>query len=609
MLSQRHHLPAELSAASHLQAVAVAPISGVATAHLDAMLGGIGFGLLSFDHHLGVIVRNACLADVLEIPRAVLARADTLIQVLEACPVLDASGAQSVLEACLAAVASGDTHHVALTVPSADGARMVTVQVRRLEDGHWMAAFEDTTARHLAEATAIEAARSDTLTGLPGREQFERGVMERLAQGEAAGPTADGLQECGSRPDAAVMMIDLDRFKLVNDTLGHPIGDALLRLVGKRLRSLVRRDDLVARLGGDEFAVLVQLAPADDGMIELGRRIVDVLSRPYLVSGHLVNIGASVGVAMAQRDGDTYEELMRAADLALYEAKNTGRGACRFFNFEMGDRAISRRLIEIDLRKAMALQQFELYYQPQFNLDTHTIEGFEALLRWRHPERGLIPPRDFISLAEEIGMIIPLGEWVIREACEEAARWPASIIVAVNVSPQQFEDPDRLVDMVRNTLSAAGLPGSRLEVEITEGVLLRNEPAVLTALHRLRDMKVQVAMDDFGTGYSSLSQLNTFPFDKIKIDRSFVSGSSNIDGQSAIVRAITALGTSLGMATIAEGVETPEQLARIRGEGCSSVQGYLFSRPVPVDQVAGLIAQFMQIDAVPPQPVTIEGPP
>ncbi len=592
--------------AATLSPPGIAPPADMAVPHLEAILGGIGFGLLSFDHRLDIMFRNACLADVLDVRGDVVSRAATLIQVLEASALLDTSGVQIVLEACLAAVASVGTQHVVVTVPSADAARMMTVQVRRLADATWMAAFEDTTARHRAEATAIETARSDALTGLPGRERFERCVMEMLARRSAAG--ADPIGEPDRQlPDAAVMMIDLDRFKAVNDTLGHPIGDALLRLVGKRLRTLVRRDDLVARLGGDEFAVLVQMTPVDGGMVQLGRRMVDVLSRPYLVSGHLVNIGASVGVAMAQRDGDKYDELMRAADLALYDAKNTGRGSCRFFDPAMGERAMSRRLLEIDLRKAVALRQFELHYQPQVNLDTRTIEGFEALLRWRHPERGLIPPGDFIPLAEEIGMIVPLGEWVIREACEEATRWPASIMVAVNVSPQQFEDADRLVDVVRETLEAAGLPGSRLEIEITEGVLLRNEPAVLTALHRLRDMRVQVAMDDFGTGYSSLSQLNSFPFDKIKIDRSFVSGSINVDGQNAIVRAITALGASLGMATIAEGVETPEQLARIRSQGCSSVQGYLFSRPVPVGEVGELIAQFIPAAAAPIQPIILEG--
>jgi len=258
----------------------------------------------------------------------------------------------------------------------------------------------------------------------------------------------------------------------------------------------------------------------------------------------------------------------------------------------MDTRALARRALEIDLRKALALGEFELHYQPQIDLESEAVEGFEALVRWRHPERGLVSPADFIPLAEEIGLIVPLGDWVMREACVEAARWPAGISVAVNVSPYQFEDSSRLVDVVAKALSWSGLPGHRLEIEITESVLLRSEKTVLAALHRLREMGVRVAMDDFGTGYSSLSQLHSFPFDKIKIDRSFVKDSTDTAGQNAIIRAITALGVSLGMATIAEGVETPDQLARIRAEGCMSVQGYLFSRPVPVEQVSRLIAEF-----------------
>jgi EAL domain-containing protein (putative c-di-GMP-specific phosphodiesterase class I) len=266
----------------------------------------------------------------------------------------------------------------------------------------------------------------------------------------------------------------------------------------------------------------------------------------------------------------------------------------------MDARALARRTLEIDLRRALALREFELHYQPQIDLESNTVVGFEALLRWRHPERGLVPPIEFIPMAEEIGLIVSLGEWVMREACAEAARWPASVSVAVNVSPHQFEDSNRLVEMVTKALSWSGLPGHRLEIEITESVLLRNEKTVLAALHRVRAMGVRVAMDDFGTGYSSLSQLHSFPFDKIKIDRSFVRDNGDAAGQNAIIRAITALGVSLGMSTIAEGVETHDQLARIRAEGCKSVQGYLFSKPVPVEQVEALITEFTARHAATP---------
>jgi diguanylate cyclase (GGDEF)-like protein len=404
-------------------------------------------------------------------------------------------------------------------------------------------------------------------------------------------PAAEGCGP-GGAAGPALMMIDLDRFKAVNDTLGHPIGDAVLRVVAKRLQSVVRPTDLLARLGGDEFVLMALPTPERSDLGPLAARIVDTLGRPYLIDGHLINIGASVGVAVAPADGTEHAELLRSADLALYHAKQSGRGTHVFFAPPMDSRARARRALEIDLRKALALGEFELYYQPQVDLDTHSVVGFEALLRWRHPERGLVSPVEFVPLAEEIGLIVPLGEWVMREACREAMGWPNAVSVAVNVSSHQFSDSARLVDLVARSLAASGLPGSRLEIEITESVLLRDDQAVLETLHRLRGMGVRIAMDDFGTGYSSLSQLHSFPFDKIKIDRSFVKDRGDVASQNAIIRAITALGLSLGISTIAEGVETSDQLRRIRAEGCTSVQGYLFSRPVPANQIQSLLADF-----------------
>ncbi len=400
------------------------------------------------------------------------------------------------------------------------------------------------------------------------------------------------MSETNGGGGPAILLIDLDRFKAVNDTLGHPVGDLLLCLVAKRLVSISRKSDLLARLGGDEFGLLVAPGLTGPVLASVAERLIDVLGRPYLVDGHLVNIGASIGVAAGPGDGADYATLSRNADLALYAAKNSGRGSYNFFEPAMDARALARRSMEIDLRRALALRQFELHYQAQIDLEQDIVVGFEALLRWRHPERGLVSPVDFIPLAEEIGLIVAMGEWVLREACNEAARWPGSVGVAVNVSARQFEDCDRLVDTIGKALARSGLPGERLEIEITESVLLRNETAVIAALHRVRAMGVRVAMDDFGTGYSSLSQLHSFPFDKIKIDRSFVRGSDDVHGQDAIIRAITALGVSLGMATIAEGVETPDQLARIRAEGCGSVQGYLFSKPLPVSQLDSFIAEY-----------------
>ena len=559
---------------------------GRAASHLHAALNGMSVGLLTFTEKLEIQFTNDRLATTLEIQPVVVDRAKSLLEVLEGSAVLTPAAIQRVHEACLAAVATSGEHRSTIPASAGRASRFFALQITRLGDGHWMASFEEVTARHTAEASAIELAMHDPLTGLPNRELFHRRIVTVLAEATQDGEAAQ--DEAGP----AVLLIDLDRFKAVNDTLGHPIGDALLRLVAKRLRSVLRPCDVIARLGGDEFALLVPPIPEPVNLVQLAKRIVDVLGRPYLIDGHLVNIGASVGVAFAPRDGREHSQLLRNADLALYHAKESGRSTFSFFELHMDARALARRSLEIDLRKALALREFELHYQPQVDLEADSIVGFEALLRWRHPERGLVSPADFVPLAEEIGLIVPLGEWVLREACHEAVRWPKEMSVAVNVSPHQFADPARLVSLVTKSLASSGLPGNRLEIEITESVLLRHEQAVLAVLHRLRAMSVRVAMDDFGTGYSSLSQLHSFPFDKIKIDRSFVKDRGDAASQAAIIRAITALGVSLGMSTIAEGVETSDQLARIRAEGCTSVQGYLFSQPVPVDQVDHLISEF-----------------
>ncbi len=470
-------------------------------------------------------------------------------------------------------------------------------------DGGWAVTLEDVTARREAEARAERLARVDPLTGLPNRLLFR----ERLAEAASrAGPGGGG----GAAD--AVLCLDLDRFKSVNDTLGHTVGDALLAAVAGRLRSAVRDTDTVARLGGDEFAILQAGAGSSsspgrqpwDAATALAERLVDLVGRAYLVEGHLVNVGASVGIAMLGGDGAADpDRALKEADLALYRAKAEGRGTFRLFEPGMGARAQARRALELDLRRALALRELELHYQPQTNLATGRISGFEALLRWRHPARGLVPPADFVPLAEEIGLIVPFGEWVLRTACREAARWPGDLSLAVSLSPVQFASPN-LVAAVTSALAASGLPARRLELEITESVLLEESEAVLATLHRLRGLGARIAMDDFGTGYSSLSYLRSFPFDKIKIDRSFVRGLSSSPGDgeqaaaaaaeagecAAIVRAIAGLGASFGMATTAEGVETEEQLRRIRDEGCTEAQGFLVSRPVPAGEIDGLLA-------------------
>ncbi|UHC19527.1 EAL domain-containing protein [Methylobacterium currus] len=457
--------------------------------------------------------------------------------------------------------------------------RTIQVELSPVAEEGWAVTLEDISARKANEARADEVARLDPLTGLPNRLLLRERLTEALAR----------LQRTG---DAfALLLIDLDRFKPVNDTLGHPIGDALLEKVADRLRSTVRPTDTVARVGGDEFVILQNGVREAADTQALARRLVDLIGRTYMVEGHLLTIGASVGAAFAPGDGTESDKLLKNADLALYRAKLDGRGTYRFFEPEMDARMQARRKLELDMRQALARREFQLHYQPQLHLESDRITGCEALIRWRHPERGMISPLDFIPLAEEIGLIVPIGEWVIRQACRDAMTWPAHMSVAVNVSPAQFKS-DRLVEMIISALATSGLPARRLEVEITEGVLLQQNERTLQTLHRLRELGVRVSMDDFGTGYSSLSYLQSFPFDKIKIDRSFVKDLATKPDGEAIIRAVAGLGKSLGMTTVAEGVETPEQLQRIRLEGCTDVQGYLISKPIAADDLSAFLATY-----------------
>ncbi|MCJ2024162.1 putative bifunctional diguanylate cyclase/phosphodiesterase [Methylobacterium sp. J-067] len=443
-------------------------------------------------------------------------------------------------------------------------------------DGGWTVALEDMTEIRAREANSAELARIDPLTGLANRLM----LRERLSA------SLDRLNRYGE--PCAVLLLDLDRFKPINDTLGHAVGDALLEKVADRLRSAVRSADTVARIGGDEFVVIQAGAARQEDVTILARRLVDLIGRTYIIDGQLLTIGVSVGAALAPKDGADAERLLKHADLALYRAKLDGRATFRFFEPEMDVRMQARRRLELDIRQALARREFVLHYQPQLNLKNQSVTGCEALLRWKHPERGTVSPADFIPLAEEVGLIVPIGEWVVRQACRDAALWPDTVSVAVNVSPAQFKS-ERLVDMIVSALATSGLPPRRLEVEITEGVLLQNNDHTLDTLHRLRKLGVRVSMDDFGTGYSSLSYLRSFPFDKIKIDRSFVKDIATAPDGDAIIRAIAGLGRSLGMTTVAEGVETEEQMRRIQAEGCTDVQGYLISRPVPLDDLMRLL--------------------
>ena len=427
------------------------------------------------------------------------------------------------------------------------------------------------------EKRITQLAFNDSLTGLPNRAFFRQHLDLELRQAERRG--GRGL---------ALLCVDLDNFKSVNDTLGHPIGDELLRAVALRLSGSVG-DAMVARLGGDEFTIILSHRDAHEAAGAIAGRLIAALAEPVVIAGNELTAGASVGIAMAPGDGSDADTLLKHADLALYQAKGEGGGTYRFFEAEMNARAQSRHRLEADLRRAIAAGEFELYYQPLFDLETDRIGSFEALIRWNHPTRGLVAPDEFIPLAEETGLIVPIGAWVIQEACRQATKWPEGVRVAVNVSSVQFRRPG-LANVLMQALAASGLDPRRLEVEITESIFLESSEALIAILHSLRNLGIRIALDDFGTGYSSLSYLQSFPFDKIKIDRSFIQQMLSRSGSTAIVHAITDLARALGMETTAEGVENKEQLAELRLHGCSSVQGYLFSRPVDAAGVFAALA-------------------
>ncbi|HWL82643.1 MAG TPA: EAL domain-containing protein [Roseomonas sp.] len=458
--------------------------------------------------------------------------------------------------------------------------RWISVVHRPVEGGGWVATYEDVTERKQAESRLAHMARHDALTGLPNRAAFREHMVRALARVRRG----EGV---------AVLCLDLDRFKAVNDSLGHPAGDALLQAVAARLRACVRETDLVVRLGGDEFAVVQEGASQPTEAAAAAARIIAALSEAFEIGGHHVLIGTSIGIALAGLGTPDADVLMRCADLALYRAKEDGRGAFRFFEPGMDEQMRARRELEADLGSALARGQLSLFYQPLVDTERNRVGGFEALLRWQHPARGSVSPAVFIPVAEETGMITAIGAWVIRKACADAVRWPLPVKVAVNLSPVQFRDRS-LPRIVAEALAESGLDPARLELEITESLLLLDDEMVLEILHGLRAQGVRIAMDDFGTGYSSLSYLRRFPFDKIKIDQSFVRGMMEQEDCAAIVSTVVSLGRMLGMAVNAEGVETREQFLALREQGCNEVQGYLFSAPRPVEEVVAMLDGIRQ---------------
>ena len=568
----------------------------------DAALTNMSQGLCMYDAAERLVVHNERFLELYGLPPGTVRPGQTHREVVEAIAALGryapGPSADEIRESTRALIGQRAGAPAAVYRDLADG-RTLAITRRAMATGGWVATFEDVTERRQAEARIAHMARHDALTGLSNRLCFHE-RLERLLR-QLRQPSESGAP-CAGAGGIAVLYLDLDRFKGVNDTLGHPAGDALLKTVAARIAAATRRGreregTTIARLGGDEFAVAVAVgagpAAARADAAALAARLVSVLDEPFEIEGHQVVAGTSIGIALAPRDGECPDRLLKAADLALYKAKAEGRGTFRFFEPEMDRQAQAQRALETDLRRALAAGEFELHYQPILDLRTDRVSGFEALLRWNHPDRGRVSPAEFVPVAEEIGLMAPIGDWVLRAACAEAAAWPGGLKVAVNLSPAQFRGRT-LVASVAEALRTSGLPPERLELEITETVLLERSEPNLDQLHQLRALGARIAMDDFGTGYSSLGYLRAFPFDKIKIDRSFVHDleEDGDGGCAAIVRAVSGLGASLGVRTTAEGVETAAQLAFIRAEGCTEVQGYHLSPPLPAPEIGRLLRSF-----------------
>ena len=548
---------------------------GDANSRLDAALSNMSQGLCMFDARGRVVLFNERYARLMGLSAAAIEKRSLLELYYARKEAGEFDGnPEEVTARVMEEVKTGRSSVTILDTPRGNTIRGVD---EPMPGGGWVATIEDITEQRVAQAKITHMALHDALTNLPNRVLLREQLDTRL-------------NHLGRDQKFAVLCFDLDRFKSVNDALGHPFGDKLLRLVAERTSQCLRDGDTLARLGGDEFAILQSNIDQAEDTGALAERLIQTMSAPFDLEGQVVSIGVSIGITIAPNDAVEPDQLLKNADLALYRAKAGGRDTYRFFEPEMDRLMQVRRALELDLRKAIINHEFELHYQPIINLQTEKICGFEALLRWNHPERGLVSPLDFIPLAEETGLIVPIGEWVLRSACEEAARWPKEINIAINLSPAQFRLRN-LSQMVLSSLAHSGLSAQRLELEITEAVLLVDNATTLDTLHQLRALGVKISMDDFGTGYSSLSYLRSFPFDKIKIDRSFVHDLETNADSKAIVRAVTALGASLGMATTGEGVETLDELDYLRREGCTEAQGFYFSKARPASHVFRMLAE------------------
>ncbi len=568
----------KLSANLHrifMQALVAREREAALAGQFDTALNNMPHGLCMFAADGRLAVMNHRFSDMMNLSDDLVRRGASAPDIIFACvdsgSISAASGSMILSE-----IENSQAGDLVTADPDASRSQSLSWTFQPMAGGGSVVLVEDITERKDAEARISHLARYDELTALPNRVNF-RDEIERLL---VISHSAERL--------SALLFVDLDQFKQVNDTLGHPCGDQLLCAVAGRLREMLRPEDFVARFGGDEFVVFQQNIASNEDAAGLARRIVDRLSERYKIDNHLVEIGASVGIAMTSPAGISADTLLKNADMALYRAKADGRGTFCFFRDEMAQTVEARRILELDLRKALAHEEFELFYQPLVNLKSGRIATCEALLRWNHPVRGTVSPIDIIPVAEDMGLIVDLGRWILRKACMECMKWPEGVSVAVNFSPQQFHQRDVLSE-VRYALEVSGLPAHRLEIEITESSLLRNTQLTHDVLSQLHMIGVRISLDDFGTGYSSLSYLHNFPLQKVKIDRSFLEGIDS-DRPLTLLRGVARLSADLGMSVVVEGIETNEQLELISADGTvTEAQGYLFSRPVPAVRVRQLL--------------------
>jgi diguanylate cyclase (GGDEF)-like protein len=540
----------------------------------DTALNNMPHGLCMFAADGRLAVMNHRFSEMMNLSDDLMDRGASASDIVNACVLAGSISAISG-KIILSEIENTEARDIITADPDVARGRSLSWTFQPMAGGGAVVLLEDITERRNAEARISHLARYDELTALPNRVNFRDEIGRLLA----AQQDAELL--------SALLFVDLDQFKQVNDTLGHPCGDQLLCAVADRLREMLRPEDFVARFGGDEFVVFQQNLSSPEDAAGLARRVVDRLSEPYKIDNHLVEIGASVGIAVTA-PGVSADTLLKNADMALYRAKADGRGTFCFFRDELAQIVEARRVLELDLRKALANEEFELFYQPLVNLKSGKITTCEALLRWNHPMRGTVSPVDIIPVAEDMGLIVDLGRWILRKACMECMKWPEGVSVAVNFSPQQFHQRD-LLSEVRYALEVSGLPAHRLEIEITESSLMRNTQLTHDVLSQLRALGVRISLDDFGTGYSSLSYLHNFPLQKVKIDRSFLEG-IDTDRPLTLLRGVARLSADLGMSVVVEGIETNEQLELISTDGAvTEAQGYLFSRPVPAVRIRQLL--------------------